>query len=449
MPSHYQVPRAGLPTPPEGNMYGYSYHNAGPMHYGQGMKKATYDSMPYPTPNVGLGYDHQSIHYGLPPMSAAGMHASAYGPISAPILPPPMADRSMMMHGHGIAQQHEQRPQQPAAKQEKITGGVSQTLDYEMDQMTDYVAEMAQKLVMPSSTISSAFRKFVSGLLSSTRLPSSTILLGLNYLARRMNMLNHPTPFKTTDSQVWHMLTVALLLGSKFLDDNTFQNRSWSEVSGIPVKDLNILEKDWLVGIDWNLHIDPLTDEDFQSWLKSWANYKEGKNKVRQATLDRLAPLAHIDTNVSRYQSSHKGYSPPVPYGYSHHEPLSAHAFRSQPSYEQQPAWGHDRSYHNMSPPSAPESGPTTPEYMMLPNSGLPPADWRGYDAFYNRRSQQSSAHVQYALPQSASYHHTPANGHYSQGIWGHQAGCGCGYCNHANDPYFMNSGYGQQTVVG
>lgn len=263
-----------------------------------------------------------------------------------------------------------------------------------------------------------------------------------------MNMLNHPTPRKTTDGQVWRMLTIALLLGSKFLDDNTFQNRSWSEVSGIHVSELNVLEKEWLIAVDWNLHVDPLTDADFQSWITSWATWKETRNKARNATLDRLAPLAPIDTNVSRHQASHKPYSPPVPYGYSHHEPYVAHTYRAQPGYEQ-PTWGQDRPSHNMSPPSAPESGPTTPEYMMLPNSGLPPPDWYGYDAFYNRRSQQPSAHVSYAMPQAAPYHHTPVNGHYSQGIWAHQAGCGCGYCSRTNDAYFMGPGYGQQTVVG
>jgi hypothetical protein len=119
------------------------------------------------------------------------------------------------------------------------SGGVCAVLDYQIDQMTDYVAEMAQRIVLPTNPVSPAFRKFVSGLLSSTRLPSTTILLGMNYLARRTNMMNaagqNPALSKSPDAALWRMLTIGLLLGSKFLDDNTFQNRSWSEVSGIPV----------------------------------------------------------------------------------------------------------------------------------------------------------------------------------------------------------------------
>jgi len=469
MPNFYAHPRAGLITPPgSGAMYGYL--NSGAVQYNHNSRKNGYDAVSYAAP-APMMYQAPPMHYSnMPTASAPGIQNSAYGPIAAPILPAPISDRHAdVTAGQSQAQRHERRAQQPAAKQEKITGGVAQELDYEMDQMTDYVSDMAQSMyallcsphirladidiarsVMPGSKVSPAFRKFVSGILSSTRLPSSTILLGLNYLARRMSMLNNPTPRKTTDGQVWRMLTIALLLGSKFLDDNTFQNRSWSEVSGIAVSELNTLEKEWLQAIDWNLHVDPLTDSDFQSWLASWASWKENKNKQRNATLERLAPLAPIDTNVQRHQAQRKAYSPgSASYGFAQHEShaiANSYRVQPQPRYEQ-PSWTQARSSQELSPPSAPESGPTTPEWMMLPNSGLPPVDWYGYDAFYARRNQQST-HVSYALPQAAPYQ-TPYHGHYSQNIWGHHAGCGCGYCSRPNESYFMAPGYGQQTVVG
>jgi hypothetical protein len=407
------------------------------------------------------------MHYSnMPTVPPPGL--PSFGPIAAPVLPS-IADRNAELAAQHQARrelEQEQRRNQPAPK-EKIVGGVAQELDYEMDQMTDYVSEMAQEMyallcdpqisltdidiarsVMPRSKVSPAFRKFVSGLLSSTRLPSSTILLGLNYLAKRMSMLNTPKPYKTTDGQVWRMLTIALLLGSKFLDDNTFQNRSWSEVSGIPVSELNTLETEWLLAIDFRLHVDPVTDSDFHLWLGSWANWKETKNKQRSATLDRLAPLAPIDTNIQRQHSQRKTYSPASAYpSYGQSIPDNRQqSYSAQSRYEQ--SWSQPSSSTEMSPPSAPESGPNTPEWMMLPGSGLPPTEWYGYNAFYSRR-QQPQNHVQYVPPQVAPYH-TPFHNHYSQNIWnGHPAGCSCGYCGRHNESYFINSGYGQQTVVG
>lgn len=443
MPNFYSRPKGAMLTPPSSTIHGY--RSTG--QYGQG-RKNFYDAQ-YVAPQAPIMYQAPAMHYtnmsAVPPPGLPN-----YGPIAAPIIPS-MADRNAELAAQNQArrelEQEQRRNHRPAAKQEKVVGGVAQELDYEMDQMTDYVSEMAQEIVMPRSNVSPAFRKFVSGLLSSTRLPSSTILLGLNYLAKRMSMLNTPTQYKSTDGQVWRMLTIALLLGSKFLDDNTFQNRSWSEVSGIPVSELNTLETEWLLAIDFRLHVDPVTDSDFHLWLGSWANWKETKNKQRSATLDRLAPLALIDTNVQRQQAQRKNYSPPSAYP-AYGQPTSEsrqQPYSSQSRYEQ--SWSHG-STHEMSPPSAPESGPNTPEWMMLPGSGLPPAEWYGYNAFYSRRNQPSNQ-VQYVPPQVAPYH-TPFHTQYSQSIWnGHPTGCGCGYCGRPNESYFMAPGYGQQTVAG
>jgi hypothetical protein len=371
------------------------------------------------------------------------MQVPSYGPIAAPVLPS-ITDRNAELLAH--SQRHDRHVQQPPRKQEKVTGGVAQELDYEMDQMTDYVADMAQSLVMPNSKVSPAFRKFVSGLLSSTRLPSSTILLGLNYLSKRMNMLSSQAPRKTTDGQVWRMLTIALLLGSKFLDDNTFQNRSWSDVSGIAIVELNTLEKEWLMAIDWNLHIDFANDTDYQSWLASWNNWREVRNKQREATLQRLAPLAPVDTNV-QHHPSHKPFSSATstPSYLAHlHDSTS---YQVQPHRYEQPSWSQNRPAYELSPPSAPESGPNTPEWMMLPNSGLPPHDWGyGYDSFYNRRNAQPSSHVSFAIPQDQPFQ-TPYHGHYQQNIWG-QPVDSRGYCGRP-EQYFMPPAYGQQPVVG
>jgi hypothetical protein len=451
----------------------YGYRNVGQGQYGQNGRKANaYDQSAYAATAASLMYQPAAMHYSNMPTSLPpGLPRPTYGPIAAPApILPPMADRTGEVHQPRHERQEQRRQQQPA-KQEKVTGGVAQELDYEMDQMTDYVSEMAQEMyallsnpsiclgdidiarsVMPRSKVSPAFRKFVSGLLSSTRLPSSTILLGLNYLAKRMSMLNTPTPYKSTDGQVWRMLTISLLLGSKFLDDNTFQNRSWSEVSGIPVAELNTLESEWLIAISWNLHVDPVTDSDFQCWLASWASWKETKNLERSRTLDRLAPLAPIDTNVQRQRSQRtqrKEYSPPAYSAYSQSRADNRQSvYQTQSRYES--AWSQASSSSDLSPPSAPESGPNTPEWMMLPGSGMPPNGFQGYNNFYNtRRPAQSSSHNHYGSIQKAPYQ-APYSNHYAQqSIWGHHAGCGCSYCNVAESSYFVTPSYGQQTVVG
>jgi hypothetical protein len=329
-----------------------------------------------------------------------------------------------------------------------LPGGVCAVLDYELSQMTDYVAEMAQRLCIPDSSVSPAFRKFVSGLLSSTRLPRTTILLGMNYLARRVNMLNaQPTPPKTSDGQVWRMLTIGLLLGSKFLDDNTFQNRSWSEVSGISVAELNKLEHEWLESISWNLYVNLDESKDFKAWLQSWEDWRATKNIQRTATLDRLAPLAPIDTNVQRvrpYSNAYSGYTKSA----SREHPQSGF----QHSAYENSSWMNSYPTPHLTPPSAPDSGLNTPEYLSATGGGPRYNDWSVFNQY--GRGYQPQAHNAYGPTRVAAYH-TPFSNHYGHhyggsNIWENVPECGCGNCNpHTKQPYFMSHGYGQQIVAG
>lgn len=313
--------------------------------------------------------------------------------------------------------------------------------------MTDYVAEMAQRLCNPNSPVSPAFRKFVSGILSSTRLPKATILLGLNYLARRLHVLNSAGPFKASDGQVWRMLTIGLLLGSKFLDDNTFQNRSWSEVSGIPVAELNTLEHEWLESIQWSLFVNLEQSKDYKAWLQSWDDWCEVKNVERTATLERLAPLAPIDTNVQRVRPYSQNYS-----GYTKTPSSREHSgFRS--AYDQTSWTTSSYPTPHLTPPSAPDSGLNTPEYLSATGGGPRYNDWALFNQY--SRGYQATNHAAYVpQPRVAAYHTPYANhygGHYNTNIWDHAAAdCNCGSCNpHAKQQqYFMGHGYGQQVVV-
>lgn len=467
MPNYYSRARGGLITPP-GSTDAYGQRNC--SQFNQAYRKTnSYEPSAYSAPPAPMLFQPPMQYNNMPSVSAPGMsRASHYGPIG-------QQSQTLAPHAGAACQaprqdrQQDHRRQAPA-KQDKVVGGVAQELDYEMDQMTDYVAEMAQEMydlhmnphicmsdidvtrsIMPRSKVTPQFRKFVSGILSSTRLPSSTILLGLNYLSKRMGMLNKPAPYTTTEGQLYRMLTVALLLGSKFLDDNTFQNRSWSEVSGIAVSELNTMESAWLQAISWTLHVNFERDSDFQCWLASWASWREQKNLERSATLERLAPLAPIDHNINRYGTQqHKTYSSP-----SHQMYGQQRAQRTPPLYQTSSRFdapSGSRPALELSPPSAPESGPNTPDWMMLPGSGLPPDLWynglsSGYGNLYSRRNPQA-AYPSYT-PAVNPYHYTSHN-QYNQTMWtGHPAGCGCSHCVYTSEPYFMSHNYGQQTVAG
>lgn len=461
MPSFY--PRHNLPrqllTPPE---FVPSYHSGcGSMQYQQ---QNTYSGQPT-TRQQDDGYDfadrYGQLAIAMPPMyPQAGTYlsnappslpppSSFYEPAAATILPPmrvpagqSMADAALQ---HQRAHEYNQRAQAPA-KEEKPVGGVSAKLDYDMDVMTDFVCETALRLITPGRMMPSSFRKWVHQVLCATRLPSATILLSMFYLNERMPML-YAEP--KTDTHLFRLLTIALVLGSKFLDDNTFINRSWSEVSGINVGELNRLEMEWLNAIDYKLHRDPMEHQGWKYWSEQWKEFQD-RAAARAGRSNKLSP---IDTSAHRRSLNPNKPLPPLPMQQAYHPPpydytpKSAQSSQSSynlPSYSQYDPW---RSANEHSPASAPTTGPTTPEYYGTAGTWGPAEGYSRRTMFgFPPLSQPAAQPTQ----QQPSNYSVPAYANqYSTSAWNqHGQNCGCGYCAQRHQPYFMTHGYGPQAVA-
>jgi hypothetical protein len=389
-----------------------------------------------------------------------------FGPVTAaPVLPPPIRANNVQLPpmDSTIPPQYRRQdlivpPEQPV-KEEKPTGGVAAHLDYEMDQMSDFVAEMAQGMyalyitkinladidfagsVYPGTPVPPQFRKYVHQILSSTRLPSSTIFLGLFYLASRMRFLSSARMYTPGSGQVYRMLTTALLLGSKFLDDNTFQNKSWAEVSNIPVAELNTMELDWLFAFEWKIHERIHNEQDgFTTFLKQWEKYR-AKAAVRLH--ESRQALTPIDTNLARQHVVPKPLLSPD-------GPIPPQYQRNQRNAHFETAWlGSATSEY--SPPSAPHSGPATPDYFSVGPwayaNGPPLPFSRGWVA----PSQQYIPHPPARSSQPASsYRQTPSyTAPFLQTVWtGHGSSCGCLYCAKHHEHYLCTNTFGAMQPV-
>ena len=478
MPSFYPnaLPGRMPPTPPD--YYDYpsngssDFRQLPALHlpgshtqgagYGLGRSEA-HGIMPqhlrYNPPSVSqASFPQETRRHGLPSFGSSIQGTSgAYN--AAPIVPllPPIR-----VPEHKLDDYQQNRRSRPAptltqeAKEEKPIGGVAAHLDYEMDVMVDFVSETAQgmydnygsKIYLADIVISRShvekktsarpeFRKFVSQVLSSTRLPGPTILLGLHYLATRMTMLSTEGKFQYGNGSVHWMLTIALLLGSKFLDDNTFQNRSWSEVSSIPVGDLNRLEVEWLAAIGWNMHVDPDDPKGFLLWHQQWQQYEADKHAPLVQSMKRI----HIDEgSMQRNGSFHQLVSPVVScdvQSYAEHQVAGGY---QDPRYDLWPALQNSMEY---SPPSAPETGPHTPEWCDSQYGfGFGHASHHSYPA------SKIPAPLQIAgINASHLGYHTPFAHQYNG--YSHGSSCGCGHCSSYHDRYLMAPGYGPQSVVG
>ncbi|MCJ1229865.1 hypothetical protein MMC12_006535 [Toensbergia leucococca] len=404
-------------------------------------------------------HDKQLASNHIAPLAHYG---NACGTNAAPVLPPIRIPEQSLDNYRQLRPRN--TPSAPQLKEEKAAGGVAAHLDYEMDQMADFVSEMAQGMydlyesricladidiirsVHPNSSVPIAFRKYVLQVLSSTRLPSSTILLGLYYLATRMIMLSTSGRYTAGSGQVYRMLTTSLLLGSKFLDDNTFQNRSWSEVSNIPISELNVLEIEWLLAINWDMHIDFDDKQGFVLWHKHWERWQAKKVETSMDSL-KLTPL---DANVQRQRSMRKSFSPTPLYQTSCIDlTFGVGAKESLPLQWSTPrfdSWPPIRRITENSPSSAPDTGPNTPDWFgRIDGLGYGHAPPPTFSARTIPPPAQISQHLRQKTVYNTTYPHQ-----YSPSSWnGHGDSCGCGYCVPHHDRYFMAPGFGPQSVAG
>lgn len=217
----------------------------------------------------------------------------------------------------------------------------------------NHIASIALNGVAPLG-----LRKWVHQVLSATRLPSSTILLAFDYLSEHMRNIQSPYAVEAGEDELQRLLTTALILGSKFLDDNTFINKSWAEVSNIDVNTLNWMELEWLKEINFRLHRDPDSHHGFQYFLARWKHF-EASRSVQQMQTKQASLNANGQVWMPRYLCSPQSttsFSPQIVYS-----PNVATTSYPTPAFSNYAPY--DSRSANTSPPSAPYSGPTTPEY--------------------------------------------------------------------------------------
>ncbi|KAF9110981.1 hypothetical protein BGX27_005556 [Mortierella sp. AM989] len=147
------------------------------------------------------------------------------------------------------------------------------------------------------------FRKFCLDVLSATLLSPSVILLSLKYIQQLMiNLKESNKIVNTGDGAEYRFFTGALILANKFLDDNTFTNKTWADITGMKIKDVNHLEMQFLNGIDFRLFT---SSQHYTEWLANLTHftsvYMPSQHQVayQQQAAAAQSPISPMDhTNI-------------------------------------------------------------------------------------------------------------------------------------------------------
>ncbi|KAI9478847.1 MAG: cyclin-domain-containing protein [Benjaminiella poitrasii] len=124
-------------------------------------------------------------------------------------------------------------------------------------QISELVVQMVPKIwtgniTFLSANYSSAFRFYCQNIFKTTQISNACVLVALFYIYRLR--YSYPSIQASMGSEV-RLFTTALILANKYMDDNTFTNKTWSEVSGIPLKELNIMEREFLAALQYKICI--------------------------------------------------------------------------------------------------------------------------------------------------------------------------------------------------
>ncbi|KAH3900853.1 Clg1p SCDLUD_002308 [Saccharomycodes ludwigii] len=212
-------------------------------------------------------------------------------------------------------------------QQQKSEGGVAEYVDYNFDLMTDFVVQNAcltfdreDALCITSSlyakkaagekSILEIFTSGVNFVLNSIRLPSVSIYLALDYLSKYVSKFknnNLDAIGGNSESVIYQNLIIALILANKFYDDKTFTNKSWAHATGVDLKVINKMEREWLEVFDWKLFDDKFVL--YEEYCKSFEIF------CLATVTKQAAELAQITTNMNDECNNGPFYDNKVCYG--------------------------------------------------------------------------------------------------------------------------------------
>ncbi|KAI0541839.1 hypothetical protein GGR58DRAFT_510645 [Xylaria digitata] len=229
-----------------------------------------------------------------------------------------------------------------------------------------------------------AYKKWVHGILSTTQVTQNVVLLALLFVYRlkKTNPRVHGNP-----GSEYRLLTVALMLGNKFLDDNTYTNKTWAEVSGISVKEIHVMEVEFLSNMRYGL----LTSkEHWQEWLRKLACYQNYCERARteEAARQAQAVPTHLSPNQGRFTPPLPSPTAILPTGINSSSSLVA---AYSPSSVQQNSW--DNAYHLT---------PIVSPLAIKPSLGhalVRKRSWEGSDAVEPAQKKVSRAPTQAIVP--------------------------------------------------
>lgn len=276
---------------------------ANPSHFGQ-------ISNGYAATNAGNYYPSQASSYSYQPAAGTVDYSFTYNNAAA-------------YYGQQSLQQQHQ------VQQPQVNGGVASVLDYDLDVMSKFTTYLAFRLFDRKDTNNTQFINSLKTVLSSVRLPLSSLILSNYFLLERFELDSSLFQSHSNNlEKIYESVVISLILANKANDDNTFTNKSWSCATGLSIQIINKTEVEWLVMMGYHLHNTKMERYDelmlqFEKYTTSIKTHEMEQLRLMEAKAQQLQAQAQaVQQSISPTSYYDQRSSIPVgnygqSYGYS------------------------------------------------------------------------------------------------------------------------------------
>ncbi|CAO3624786.1 unnamed protein product, partial [Mucor fragilis] len=194
-------------------------------------------------------------------------------------------------------------------------------------QLSEFVAQMVPKIWTGSSFAttgrSTSFRLFCQNIIKSTQISSPCILVALLYIYKLR--FAYPSIRGSMGSEI-RLFTTALILANKFLDDNTFTNKTWSEVSSVPLNELNIMEMEFLSALHYKTCIHQAQFFSWTAQCQQWMSQLMHSKQMHRKIMEKKRSTNYHPYGMKSNYIYYHHQQPLQPFHHHHHSAITAAA---------------------------------------------------------------------------------------------------------------------------
>jgi hypothetical protein len=184
-------------------------------------------------------------------------------------------------------------------------------LNADSEKFGQIVASLIQRLYTPEisspapvQTRSLPLNIFIHKTIKAVQLPEQIHFLSVYY----MTQVRIKNPSLSMKPGMEYILVIAcMILAQKVLDDHRWTNQAWARLTGLPLREINVMERELLNMLSYSLNV---TEKEYNDWvdvLTTIAKKDEERLRLQEAKQVESQEYAYAEmqATVSKRRSSH------------------------------------------------------------------------------------------------------------------------------------------------